>query len=41
MLVSHVVENQDLVLIAIKEVTIAEKCESEVHMNGSFFLYGF
>lgn len=42
MLVSHAVENQDLVLIAIKEVTIVEKCEYELHnMNASFFLYGF
>ena len=41
MLVSHAVENQDLVLIAIKEVTIVEKCEYEVHMNDSCFLYGF
>lgn len=41
MLVSHAVENQDLVLIAIKKVTVAQKCEDEVHMNGSCFLYGF
>lgn len=31
MLVSHAVENQNLVFIAIKEVTIREMCKYEVH----------